>query len=77
MTKTFTPNDLVKYLYQELPDKDRQWISGIVSTNDEFNKLHQEMSQSKELLDQVTLEPSEATIERILAFSRQYNACKV
>ncbi len=78
MTQTFTPNDVVKHLYQEESDKqNHQLISGIIATDEEYNRLHQELSAMKELLDQTVLEPSDKTIENILAFSRQYNACKV
>ncbi len=77
MTQTFTPNDVVRYLYQELSNKDKQWMSSVIATDEEYSKLHQEMQLAKELLDQVTIEPSDEFIEKIMAFSRNYNACNV
>lgn len=77
MTQTFTPNDVVRYLYQELPAKDQQWVSGIIATDEEYHTLHQSLQQAKDLLDQAMLEPSDGVVERIMTFSRHFNACKV
>ena len=77
MTKTFTPNDVVRFLYQETPDKDKQWISSIITTDEEYNRLYRELLLAKELVDQLAMEPSDESVETILAFSRNYTACSV
>jgi len=77
MTQTFTPNDIVRYLYQELPDKDQQSVRSVLSTEEELAILHREMLAAKELLEQVSMEPSDKTVNQIIAFSHNYQVCKV
>ena len=70
MIKTTTQNDLVLYAYNEngLLDADRiqRSIDGDPLVREEFNEIIETLNALKE----VQLEPSENSIEKILAFSR-------
>lgn len=70
MIKTTTQNDLVLYAYNEngLLDADRiqRSIDGDPLAREEFNEIIETFNMLKEL----QLEPSEKSIEKILAFSR-------
>ena len=73
MTKTFTRNDLIRYIYQETTEREKQKIE------QEFlldNKLFEEYKNLAEVsmdLDRVDLSPSEKTIKKILNFSKSIN----
>lgn len=70
MIKTTTLNDLVLYVYNEngLLDADRiqRSIDGDPLIREEFNEIIETLN----MLNEVELEPSEKSIEKILAFSR-------
>ena len=73
MIQTFTKNDLVKHLYQELPHPENQWMNDVLSADGEMADLRQDMQQAKEMLDENLVEPSDAVVDRILAFSRGFH----
>lgn len=77
MTQTFTANDVVRYLYQEVSDTESAWFAHLLATDDEFRALYQDMRAAKKLMEQVSLEPSDRTVERIMAFSRGCKALVV
>ncbi|MDJ1484899.1 hypothetical protein QNI16_30650 [Cytophagaceae bacterium YF14B1] len=78
MTKTFTSNDIIRYIYEDLPETEKQCIAALISTDKEFNTLYNELQQAQEMLNQLTLaEPSDKTVDKILDFSRNYTACQV
>ncbi len=72
MTQLFTANDVLLYLYKETPDKETQELDRLLMVDADFSALYQEMSVAKELIEQVSLEPSDSSIERILAYSRSF-----
>ncbi|MCU0354455.1 MAG: hypothetical protein MUD08_12070 [Cytophagales bacterium] len=72
MIQTFTKNDLVKHLYQELPHPENQWMNDALSADGEMAGLQQDMRQVKDMLDENLMEPSDAVVDRILAFSRHF-----
>lgn len=72
MTKTFTENDLVRFLYGELNENDsyelQQQMAGDVNIQrklEELRLLHTE-------LDRIALSPSKRTIDKILRYSQEY-----
>lgn len=72
MIKTFTENDLTRFLYGELNTKQTEEIKQALSADpdlqDRFNELREVLID----LDKVSSSPSDKTIERILSFSRNY-----
>ncbi len=77
MTQTFTANDVVRYLYQEVSDTESNGFACLLATDSEFRTLYVEMLAAKKLVEQVNLEPADRVVEQILSFSRNYNALAV
>ena len=74
MTQTFTANDVVRYLYQEVSDTESHGFAYLLATDSEFRDLYGEMLAAKKLIEQVNLEPADRVVEQILSFSRNFNA---
>ena len=74
MNKTTTQHDLLLYAYNEsdLNDSDRiqRRLDGDPLVKQEFNEIIGTVS----LLDNLLLEPSEKSMEVIMAFAKKYHA---
>ena len=70
MIKTFTQNDLMRYLYHETTEKEEQEISKALLSDTELRKLYASMLALKKDLDKAQLEPSPATVLNILSYAR-------
>lgn len=70
MIKTFTQNDLMRYLYRETTEKEEQEITKALLADNELRELYQSMSALKAELDKTPLEPSSSTVLNILSYSR-------
>lgn len=70
MIKTFTENDLVRFLYQETSDQERQEICNALLCDADLRVKLQEMQQVKLELDAAALEPSPAAILNILSYAK-------
>jgi hypothetical protein len=70
MIKTFTQNDLMRYLYHETTEKEEQEISKALLADNELRELYQSMSAMKAEMDKAQLEPSSSAILNILSYSR-------
>jgi len=71
MQKDFTQNDLLKYLYAETDIVNSFMIEQALNSNFELKEDFTVFNKSKELLDEVKLSPSKASIDLILAYSRK------
>ena len=70
MIKTFTQNDLMRYLYRETTEKEEQEINKALLADNELRELYQSMSAMKNELDKAQLEPAASTVLNILSYSR-------
>mgnify|MGYP003574530555 FL=1 len=73
MTKTFTRNDLIRYIYQETTESEKKEIEQELLLD---NKLFEEKKNLTEVsmeLDRVDLSPSKKSIKKILNFSKSIN----
>ena len=70
MIKTFTQTDLIRYLYHEITEEEKKEIDKALICDNELMACFKELSQTKESLNDVALEPSNATILNILSYSR-------
>lgn len=70
MIKTFTQNDLMRYLYHETTEQEEQEISKALLADNELRDLYQSMSAMKAEMDKAQLEPSSNTVLNILSYSR-------
>jgi hypothetical protein len=69
MTKTFTPNDVLRYLYKETTTAENNALEEAMHLHSELLDQYVQLSGIKEQLDQVRKTPSENTIQAILEYS--------
>lgn len=65
MTKQFTPNDLVRYIYQEMPEVEQELLMQALHSDEQLMQEYVEMLSAIEQLDQIQLQPSERVVKAI------------
>ena len=70
MIKTFTQNDVIRFVYDEVSTEERSQMDELLLIDPVFQKLHKSYSKTKGLVKKSTLEPSENVINRILLYSK-------
>jgi uncharacterized protein with von Willebrand factor type A (vWA) domain len=65
MIKSFTPNDLVRYIYREMPEVEQELLMQALQSDDALMQEYVEMLSTIEQLDQVRLQPSEKIVKAI------------
>ncbi len=65
MTKQFTPNDLVRYIYQEMPEVEQELLMQALHSDPPLMQEYVEMLSAIEQLDQIQLQPSERVVKAI------------
>ncbi len=73
MIKTFTPNDVIRYIYQETSEEESELIAYSLLTDTELRTFYEEMLGMKQAISKLTKEPSEKSIEHILTFSKEFH----
>lgn len=73
MIKTFTPNDIIRYVYEETSAEENQLIASYLWIDPELQTFYYEAASLRLALDQVDFSPSEAAIRHILEFSRDFD----
>jgi uncharacterized protein with von Willebrand factor type A (vWA) domain len=77
MTKQFTPNDLVSYIYQEMPEVEQELLVQALHSEESLMQEYVEMLSTIEQLDQVRLQPSEKVVKAIKAMAHSTGLQKV
>ncbi len=77
MIKSFTPNDLVRYIYQEMPEVEQELLMQALQSNDALMQEYVEMLSTIEQLDQVRLQPSEKIVKAIKQMAHSKGLQKV
>jgi len=72
MTKTFTENDLLRFIYNDLSKVKHDEIQSAVFTDGDLQEKLVELRQMKFKLDKVVYKPSQKAIDSILAYSEAY-----
>lgn len=70
MTKTFTQNDLIRFIYQETTEEETKEINLGLAADPELQRQFRELMLSRNALDKARLEPSSRTIDQILDYAR-------
>ncbi len=68
MTKTFTQNDLIRFIYRETTEEEAQEISRVLSFDRELQLHYRELLLTKDEIDKAQLEPSQAAVANILRY---------
>ena len=69
MTKTFTQNDLIRFIYRETTEEETQEISRVLSFDLELQLHHRELLLVKNNMDKAQLEPSAIAVANILQYA--------
>ena len=72
MTKTFTQNDVLRYIYEETNSEDSSLIEESLVADPELLLFYLDMADLKLNLNQVEMSPSAQTVDAILAYSRNH-----
>ncbi len=70
MTKIFTPNDVLRYFYNEVSIHERKEIETALLWDNDLAEYHQELIQLAGALTKIQKEPSDRVIENILNYSK-------
>ncbi len=72
MIKTFTRDELIRYIYGESTNTETEEIvSGVLCDND-VNREFDELTDLKQQLNSIREEPSNRSIDNILNYSRRF-----
>jgi patatin-like phospholipase/acyl hydrolase len=72
MIKTFTKNDLLRYLYDELPNQERQEMMNAQLTDSEVEHDTEELEDVKKVLEGFRMKAPQEAVDNILAYSRSF-----
>ena len=65
MQKQFTPNDLIRYIYQEMPEVEQELLMQALHSNNALMQEYIQLLSTVEFLEQVNLQPSEKVVKAI------------
>ena len=65
MIKPFTPNDLIRYIYQEMPEVEQELLVQALQSDQSLMQEYVEMLSTIEQMDQIRLQPSEKVVKAI------------
>ena len=71
MTKTFTPNDVTRFLYGEMNESEVIAFHLSMGSDQELEQEYRDQLRLLEHLDRVQVEPSNGSIERIMDYSKK------
>ena len=66
MTKPFTPNDLLRYIYQEMNEGEHEKLVQALREDGSLMQDYLEMLSTIDQLDELMLEPSDKVVKGIL-----------
>jgi hypothetical protein len=74
MIKTFTPNDIIRYVYDETLEEENKLIASLLLTDTELQEFYYELLAVKKDLNQLIFKPSKSSTQYILDYSRTFNS---
>lgn len=73
MIKTFTQDDLVRYIYQETTAEESIEIETALIFDDALAERHKELSNAVDMLNGWKMKPSDESVDKILSYSKSYD----
>jgi hypothetical protein len=73
MIKTFTQNDLIRYIYQETNDQENKDIEEALLFDNKLFDAYRKIMEVTEKLNCIDQSPSEKVINKILNYSKSVN----
>ncbi|MEN2280521.1 hypothetical protein AAGF08_00185 [Algoriphagus sp. SE2] len=77
MIKLFTPNDLVRYIYQEMTEDEQELLVQALHNDESLMQEYVEMLSTLGQLDQIELQPSEKVVNAIKSMAQSTGLQKV
>ena len=77
MIKSFTPNDLVRYIYQEMPEVEQELLMQALHSDYALMQEYVEMLSTIEQMNQIRLKPSEKVVKAIKSMAQSTGLQKV
>jgi len=74
MTKTFTHDDVIRYAYAETAQEEETLLEEAMMADSDLLDLYLDLVDLKVGLDRAELTPPDRVVNRILAFSRNYQS---
>ena len=72
MQKNYSTNDLILYLYNETQLEDNVFIQQSIDHDDETAEEFSQLVGVQQLLDKVTFNPKESSVDAIMAYSAMH-----
>lgn len=73
MTKTFTQDDVIRYIYNELSGSELEEIQQAILCDSVLENIYKELNILKKELEKSMKKPSDKTIESIMSYSNSLN----
>lgn len=73
MIKTFTQDELVRYIYKETTNEENIEIEKALLFDEQLADEYAELSDVVRSIEQSQKEPSDRVIDKILSYSRSYH----
>ena len=73
MTKTFTYDDVIRYLYAETTQNENDSIAEALALDDDLMNFYLDSLEMKEQMNKIVRTPSDRSIQKIIHFSKQYS----
>ena len=73
MTKTFTYDDVVRYLYAETTENENEQIVEALALDDNLMNFYLDSLEIQNQMNKITRTPSEKVISEVFSYSRQFS----
>ena len=73
MIKTFTRNDVIRFVYDEVSTEERTEMELLMVSDQSFARLYHTYSGVKNKVAKVALQPSDNVVNRILMYSKTFS----
>lgn len=77
MIKPFTPNDLLRYIYQEMTEVEQDLLVQALHSDNSLMQEYVELLSTIEQMDQVQLQPSEKVVQAIKSSAQSTGLARV
>lgn len=74
MTKTFTYDDVVRYLYAETTENENEQIVEALALDDNLMNFYLDSLEIQNQMNKITRIPSENVISEVFKYSRQFSS---
>lgn len=74
MTQTFTPDDVIRYVYEETTEDENVLIEDALIGDQELLEFYLDALEMKSLMNKIERTPSNSVVSNILAYSQNYKS---